>query len=284
MKQQHDKLPSDSHTRTQTQEVCTLVASSQKSQLHQPSSSPQLHVLCCCSSLSCLCTNISATTIFTYGQHGEYRECFFTQSFSRRSKIILHSVKGLRINIFRSILTNNILHYLKEIGHHNRIRISNPPSPPTWISVSSKQKTREGPNLEQHFSVNNTSAHRWWGRVHTCTTEDHVRNTMTTAPVVKAQQRLYFLRTLEKNNLAADGLLAVLCWEHIDILHHWMLCNNKKSILGVYSILQITNQSRCIYFTAIKSMLFGWWYNEIVVNDIRHFSSGYSDCKCRHHV
>lgn len=189
----------------------------------------------------------------------------------QNGNIILHSVKGLHINIFRSILTNNILHHLEEIGHHNRIRISNPPSPPTWINVSSKQKTREGPNLEQRFSVINISAHRWWGRVHTCTTEDHVLNTMTAAPVVKAQQRLYFLRTLEKNNLAADGLLAALCWEHIDILHHWMLCTNKKASWGsvlFYSILQITNQSSCIYFTAIKSMLFGWWYNEIVVNEI----------------
>lgn len=77
------------------------------------------------------------------------------------AKIILHSVKGLHINTFRSILTNNILHYLEEIGHHNRIRISNPPSPPTWISVLSKQRTREGPNLEQRCSVINTSARRW---------------------------------------------------------------------------------------------------------------------------
>lgn len=45
-------------------------------------------------------------------------------------------VKRVSIHILRCFLRNNILHYLEEIGHHNRIRMLNPPAPPTWISMS----------------------------------------------------------------------------------------------------------------------------------------------------
>lgn len=106
--------------------------------------------------------------------------------------------------------------------------------------------------------------------------------TMTAALVVKAWQQLYFLRTLEKINLAADGLSSVLSWEHIDKLHRCMLSNNFKNDPEVllYCILFCSiilypadNQaSRCSDFSAIKLLLFsGGLHDEIVVHKIFGF-------------
>lgn len=142
--------------------------------------------------------------------------------------------------------------------------------------------TKEGPIWEQCLLAINTTAPcrlvsvlylkmvRADSRLGSCFSESHVWSAMTAAAQL--------FEDPQKEPLEADGLLPVLHWKHIDILHpcvlwepHWCrLVKHTKMLFYFLFSLQLNS----------STMFSLWLYNDIVINKIWYQVMLMSQSKC----